>query len=108
MTMPSHPRVPQPPPPVRKGMKRTIVVSLIAANVLVFGALGVVWWAAQRVSSSVLTIPSTDLSLAGTPDVSEPRTFLLVGSDSRENLEDLTNFGAAGGPRARPRPPRPP
>ncbi|HLA66984.1 MAG TPA: LCP family protein [Acidimicrobiia bacterium] len=81
-------------------MKRTIVVSLIAANVLVFGALGVVWWAAQRVSSSVSTIPSTDLSLAGTPDVSEPRTFLLVGSDSRENLEDLTNFGAAGGQRA--------
>ena len=106
MTMPSHPRAPEPPPPpppavpAKKGMKRGVVVFLVFANVLVFGALGAVWWAAQKVSSSVSTIPSPDLSLAGTPELSEPRTFLLVGSDSRENLEDLTNFGAAGGQRA--------
>ena len=101
MTMPSYPRVPTPaapPPKARRGTKRVIVIFLIVANLVVFGALGAVWWAANRVSSSVSTI--TDLSLSGAGDLSEPRTFLLVGSDSREHLDDLTNFGPAGGQRA--------
>ena len=74
------------------------MIFLVVANVGVFGALGAVWWAANRVSSAVSTIP--DLSLVGNLDVSQPRTFLLVGSDSREGLDDLTNFGPAGGQRA--------
>jgi len=101
MTMPSYPRVspPVPPAPVKRGGKRAIVIFLVAANIVVFGAIGVVWWAANQVSSSVSTIPSTDLSLDAV-EPGEPRTFLLVGSDSRENLEDLTNFGDAGGQRS--------
>ncbi len=101
MTMPSYPRVspPVPPAPAKRGGKRAIVIFLVAANVVVFGAVGVVWWAANKVSSSVSTIPSSDLSLDAS-DPGEPRTFLLVGSDSRENLEDLTNFGYAGGQRS--------
>src|SRR3972149_556296 len=102
MTMPSHPRVPQPtrvePPPRRGGMKRAVVIFLVVANVVVFGALGAVWWAANKVSSAVSTVP--DLSLPGNVDLSQPRGFLLVGSDSRESLADLHNFGPAGGQRA--------
>lgn len=74
---------------------------LLVANLVVFGGLAVVWWAANQVSSAVSTIPVSDLSLAGGErEPSEPLTFLLVGSDSRENLDDLTNFGAAGGQRS--------
>ena len=79
-------------------MKRAVVIFLVVANVVVFGALGAVWWAANKVSSAVSTIP--DLSLPGNVDLSQPRVFLLVGSYSRENLDDLTNFGPAGGQRA--------
>ena len=102
MTMPSHPRVPPPvaSPPARRGMRRAIVVFFVAANVVVFGAVGLVWWAANKVSSAVSTIPSTDLSLDDIANPGEPRTFLLVGSDSRENLEDLTHFGNIGGQRS--------
>ena len=101
MTMPSHPRVPPPTPAVapkpQRGVKRVIVGFLVFANIVVFGALGAVWWAANRVESAVSTIPN--LTLPPTTN-SEPRTFLLVGSDSRENLEDLTDFGPAGGQRS--------
>ena len=39
--------------------------------------------------------------LAPQPDEpGEPQNWLLVGSDSRENLEDLTGFGQAAGSRA--------
>jgi LCP family protein required for cell wall assembly len=79
-------------------MKRAVVIFLVVANVVVFGALGAVWWAANKVSSAVSTVP--DLSLPGNVDLSQPRVFLLVGSDSRENLDDLTDFGPAGGQRA--------
>jgi LCP family protein required for cell wall assembly len=79
-------------------MKRAVVIFLVVANVVVFGALGAVWWAANKVSSAVSTVP--DLSLPGNVDLSQPRVFLLVGSDSRESLDDLTNFGPAGGQRA--------
>lgn len=102
MTMPSHPRVPPPTPAVapkpRRGVKRVIVGFLVFANVVVFGALGAVWWAANRVESAVSTVP--DLTLPTTPTSTETRTFLLVGSDSREGLDDLTNFGPAGGQRS--------
>ncbi len=82
-------------------MRRLLVGFLVAANVVVFGALGVIWLAARQVASSVSTIPAETLDLAREPELSQPRTFLLVGSDSRENLGDLTDhFGDAGGERA--------
>jgi len=74
---------------------------LIAANVGVFGALGVVWFAARQVTSSVSTIPAETLDLAEEPSLSEPRTFLLIGSDSRANIEGLSgDFGDFEGERA--------
>ncbi len=74
---------------------------LIAANVLVFGALGIVWLAARQVASSVSTIPAETLDLADEPRLSDPRTFLLIGSDSRANVDELSgDFGILRGERA--------
>ncbi len=74
---------------------------LIAANIGVFGALGVVWLVARQVASSVSTIQAATLDLAEEPRLSEPRTFLLIGSDSRANVGELsTDFGDFEGERA--------
>lgn len=82
-------------------MRRVLLTFLISANVIVFGALAVVWFAANQVASSISTIPAGDLELDTPPvQTGEPRTFLLIGSDSRANLDDLTNFGDVGGERA--------
>jgi LCP family protein required for cell wall assembly len=67
----------------------------------VFGALGAVWLAARQVASSVSTIQAETLDLTEEPALSEPRTFLLVGSDSRENVAELSgDFGNFAGERA--------
>ncbi|MDP2624163.1 MAG: LCP family protein, partial [Actinomycetota bacterium] len=82
-------------------MKKAIVTFLIVANLVVFGALGAIWLAARKVSGAVSTIPASDLTLVDRPvDIGEPRVFLLIGSDSRANLDDLTHFGDFGGQRA--------
>ena len=74
---------------------------LIAANVVVFGALGLVWLVARQVESSVSTIQAETLDLAEEPTLSEPRTFLLIGSDSRANVDELSgDFGDFEGERA--------
>ncbi|HEX9978140.1 MAG TPA: LCP family protein [Acidimicrobiia bacterium] len=87
--------------PRRSWARRGIIVFLIVANVVVFGALGVIWYAAHKVAASVSTIPSTDLSLAVLPgSLQEARTFLVIGSDSRAGLTDLEGFGDFGGQRA--------
>ena len=86
----------------RKWVKRGIIGFLVAANVTVFGFLAVLWLGAKSVTASVSTIPASELDLADRPaTLSEPRTFLLIGSDSRENLpEELGSFGSFGGQRA--------
>ena len=67
--------------------------------VMVVGALGVVW--ALNTGSEVLALAEPDHEV--TAQLSEPigrdLTFLVVGSDSREGIEDLTFFGPAGGER---------
>ncbi len=74
---------------------------LIAANVIVFGALGAVWLAAHKVSTAVSTIPAAELPLADQPaTLQAARTFLVIGSDSRAGLADLQGFGDFGGQRA--------
>ncbi len=74
---------------------------LVAANVAVFGTLGVVWLVAHQVASSVSTLQAETLDLAEEPRLSEPRTFLLIGSDSRANVDELsTDFGTFEGERA--------
>ena len=82
-------------------MRRVLIGFLIAANVVVFGALGLVWLVARQVESSVSTIQAETLDLAEEPRLSEPRTFLLIGSDSRANVDELSgDFGNFEGERA--------
>jgi LCP family protein required for cell wall assembly len=102
---PTPPPAPPPtasPDKVRRWPKRLLITFLVVANLGIFGALGAVWYAARRVSSSVATLPSAGLGLAESPvDLGDPRTFLLIGSDSREDLpDDWTGFGGSGGQRA--------
>jgi polyisoprenyl-teichoic acid--peptidoglycan teichoic acid transferase len=97
---------PPPPPPAtagrsRRRVRRVLVGFLIAANVIVFGALGVVWFAARQITSSVSTIQANSLNLTSEPSISQPRTFLLIGSDSRANVGGLSgDFGNFAGERA--------
>src|SRR3990172_286749 len=103
LPLPRPPAAPASTPvaPKRTWAKRGIITFLVVANLAVFGTLGGIWLAAHKVSASVSTIPSTDLSLAQQPaTLQDARTFLLIGSDSRANLTDLEGFGDFGGQRA--------
>lgn len=85
-------------------MRALVVALLVVANLAVFGGVAWVWYWAGRASSEVATIPAANLpSIDAAPSApSEPRNFLLIGSDSREALpEDFPDFfGAAEGQRA--------
>lgn len=94
---------PSPPTPPRRRLRarRVLIGFLIVANIGVFGALGAVWLAARKVTASVSVIPAASLDLTREPTLSEPRTFLLIGSDSRANVEGLSgDFGNFEGERA--------
>ncbi len=77
-------------------LKITVISLLVIANL----AILVVLWAI-RTGSSVLATADTNSEVSNVLDQAEggSLTFLLVGSDSREGLDDLTNFGAVGGAR---------
>jgi LCP family protein required for cell wall assembly len=94
--------VPAGPPTPRRWPKRLLIGFLILANGGIFGGLGALWLAARQVTGAVATLDSSELGLAQTPsDLGEPRTFLLVGSDSREDLpEDWVGYGNYSGQRA--------
>lgn len=99
--------LPPAPPPApeqrsRPWVRRVLIGFLIVANVGIFGGLAAVWLAARQVTGAISTIPSDELDLAETPsDLGEPRTFLLIGSDSREGIpEDFSNLGDFPGQRA--------
>lgn len=102
LTPPLPPQPPAPRAETRRWPKRLLVIFLVLANLGIFGALGAVWYAARQVTSSVATLPSEGLGLAESPPAAgDPRTFLLIGSDSRENVPaDWTGLGASGGQRA--------
>jgi LCP family protein required for cell wall assembly len=94
-----------PPPPPDPGAPRTwvrkaLIGLLVVANLGIFGTLAAVWLAAEHVSGSIGTVEG-DLQLADRPELDEPVTFLLVGSDSREGVpDDFTNMGNFSGQRA--------
>jgi LCP family protein required for cell wall assembly len=79
-----------------KSIKVTIIALLVVANL---GALAVLW--AVNTGQDVLALARTDDEVVS--ELREPSgdslTFLVVGSDSREGLDDLSNFGRAGGER---------
>lgn len=63
-------------------------------------ALGALW--ALKTGQDILATADTDPEVAAVLDTAtgDDLTFLIVGSDTREGLDDLTNFGTAGGARA--------
>ncbi len=91
---------PSPTVAPRRGLPRwlkvTIITVLVLANLV---ALGMFW--ALRTGQDVLAKATKDEEVVD--ELVEPSgeglVFLLVGSDSREGLDDLTNFGSAGGRR---------
>ena len=93
--------VSSPPTPARSGLPRwlkiTIITLLIVANL---AALAFVW--VVRTGSNLLSGAGTDPDVAGVLDPLSggDRTFVVVGSDTREGLDDLDNFGSAGGQRS--------
>lgn len=88
---------------MKRWTKRVLIGLLVLANLTVF----FVYWQLRTIENAVVesadTIPDADFDqiLTDTPtDLAQPVTFLVIGSDSREGLDDLSNFGAAGGERA--------
>lgn len=82
-------------------LKRGVITLLVLANLGVFYLYWQLRNVEQVVAEAAATIPEVVPQLTPTmPDAGEPITFLVVGSDSRENLEDLTGFGQAGGHRS--------
>jgi LCP family protein required for cell wall assembly len=84
-----------------RNLKRSVIAVLVLANVVAL----VVYWQLRTIESqldsSVVTNVDVVAQLDPAPDdASEALTFLLIGSDSREGLDDLTNFGNVGGQRA--------
>lgn len=79
-----------------KWLKVTTISLLVVANLAV---LGIIW--VIRTGNTFFASAATDEEVAGVLDKSsgEDLVFLIVGSDSRAGLDDLTNFGAAGGAR---------
>ena len=84
----------------RRGIPRwakvTIITLLVVANLL---ALGAIW--AVTTGQNLLSGAATNEEVVGvlTAPAGDSLTFLIVGSDTREGLDDLTNFGNFSGER---------
>lgn len=79
-----------------KWLKVTTITLLVLANFALLGVLYVV-----KVGENALGQADTNSDVTGVLDESSGDiTFLVVGSDSREGLDDLKNFGVAGGERS--------
>jgi LCP family protein required for cell wall assembly len=79
-----------------KWLKAGIITLLVLANLV---ALGLYW--ALSTGQDVLALAEADEAVVSELSTASGDTliFLLVGSDSREGLDDLENFGSAGGRR---------
>jgi LCP family protein required for cell wall assembly len=84
----------------RRGLPGWLKAALVGMLlIVVLGAVGVMW--ALNTGSEVLAMaePDHEVTAELTEPVGRDLTFLVVGSDSREGIEDLTFFGPAGGER---------
>ena len=79
-----------------KWLKVTIVSLLVVANIVVL----TVFWAINT-GQGVLATANTDSQVSNVLDeaTGDDLTFLVIGSDSRAGLDDLTHFGTVGGAR---------
>ena len=88
------------PPAPRSGLpkwlKITTIALLVVANLV---ALAVVW--AIQTGNSLFSDAATDEDVVQflDPSTGGELMFMVVGSDSRARLDDLDNFGQAGGAR---------
>lgn len=97
------PAPPAPPQRSRQWLKRTLIALLVLANLVVFGGYLALRYYTGRIDDELQKNEEVVAALAEQPDSrQDPLNFLLIGSDSRENLpEDLEgNFGSFGGERA--------
>ena len=86
-----------PPPKNRlpRWFKVTAITFLVLANI---AAAGILWFV--NVGQGALAEADTDVDVSDVLDESTgDLTFLVIGSDTREGLDDLENFGEAGGAR---------
>jgi LCP family protein required for cell wall assembly len=91
---------PSPTPRPRRGLPKWLKISIITVLVVAnIGALGIYW--AMSTGQDILALASTDEEVVSelTAASGESLVFLVVGSDSREGLDSLKNFGSAGGER---------
>ena len=79
-----------------KWLKVSLISLLVVANLAVLAAIWVI-----RTGQDVLASADTNSEVSDFLDVvsGDALTFLIVGSDSREGLDDLSNFGDIGGQR---------
>jgi LCP family protein required for cell wall assembly len=94
--MSSSPSTPVPRRGLPRWLKVTILTLLVVANL---AALALLW--ALNTGQNLLSGADTDHEVvdALTAPTGDALTFLVVGSDSREGLEDLEHFGNFAGSR---------
>ena len=86
--------------PTKRGVPRwlkvTTITLLVFANLAVLGVLWIV-----NVGQNALAEAETDSEVSDVLDTSSSGdlTFLVIGSDTREGLDSLDNFGSSGGER---------
>ncbi|MDH3308841.1 MAG: LCP family protein, partial [Acidimicrobiia bacterium] len=89
--------------PAKKWLRRVVIAALVLANSVVAFVLWQVNQVETIIEEDVVTVDAVEPHLNQPPsDPEEPITFLVLGSDSRDNLPDdwLGDFGVFGGQRA--------
>ena len=90
-----------PAPRPRRWLKRSVFAVLVALNLAALFAFFQLRSTENQFDENVTTNDQVVPVLTPTvADRSQPITFLLIGSDSREGLDSLKNFGPSGGERA--------
>lgn len=97
----TSPPEPQTDDPRRRWPRRALLIALVLVNALALFIFLQVRSVESGFDDNVAIDPAVAEQLDPTiPDSEQPVTFLVIGSDSRDGLESLENFGEAAGERA--------